>query len=531
MSVTARACLDGSRLNRGALLGGILVLLLTVFAVAPLTYPGFFQVHSGFLPAFRVQHLSDAPKWDWAADPVRGEGQFPYLLTWPFFRLSGSGIVAVKWGYGLAFLLAALATYAWTRPWLGTQGAVLASVVYTYLPWHLSAVYVRGAFAEAWLWALWPLIWWALGRQAAARRIGATAVLLLAVEAAGSAQQGLALLMVLVLFFYLLVFPSRPRRLLWGVLAAAVLVAALTYVVRGAPPAPHEFTRGLLYPYQLLMANGEFQLGLAGVGLSIAALALWKTKGSGGADGAEGIPPVFAAPDLSARLFHRALLFWAVVLLVVVLLTLRPSAVFWRVTGLQALLTHPWQLLAVAGLPLAFLAGSVARLDGRLGAMPVWAGLVALVLLTGYPLLSPRFTQLDPGSEPVAMLQPADASAPSIVLLDYEVVPPSGITPTLTLTLTWQAVEPVSEDYTVFVHLLSPSDVRVAQIDVRPCAGECPTNTWRPGEILTERHSLSMPPDAPLGPYHLAVGLYRLETGERVAVVGRQGGTVLLDVP
>jgi len=30
----------------------ILLVLLTVVAVAPLTYPGFFEAHSGFLPAF-----------------------------------------------------------------------------------------------------------------------------------------------------------------------------------------------------------------------------------------------------------------------------------------------------------------------------------------------------------------------------------------------------------------------------------------------------------------------------------------------
>jgi hypothetical protein len=74
----------------------LLVVLLTVFAIAPLTYPGFFEAHSGFLPVFNATHLSDAPNWGRVAEPVRGEGKLPYLLAWPFFKLSGSGVVAIK---------------------------------------------------------------------------------------------------------------------------------------------------------------------------------------------------------------------------------------------------------------------------------------------------------------------------------------------------------------------------------------------------------------------------------------------------
>ena len=76
---------------------------------------------------------------------VRGEGSLPYVVVWPVYRLTGSGVVAVKWGYGLAFLLGALGIYAWSRRWLGAKGGVLSATVYTYLPWHLSTIYMRGA--------------------------------------------------------------------------------------------------------------------------------------------------------------------------------------------------------------------------------------------------------------------------------------------------------------------------------------------------------------------------------------------------
>jgi hypothetical protein len=101
----------------------------------------------------------------------------------------------------------------------------------------------------------------------------------------------------------------------------------------------------------------------------------------------------------------------------------------------------------------------------------------------------------------------------------------------LTLTMTWQTVQPLAEDYTVFVHALAEGDTRAAQRDTWPCDGECPTTGWEPGEIIVDRHQFDLLSDAPPGPYRLAVGFYLLETGERLAVAGREDGTVVIDVP
>jgi hypothetical protein len=89
----------------------------------------------------------------------------------------------------------------------------------------------------------------------------------------------------------------------------------------------------------------------------------------------------------------------------------------------------------------------------------------------------------------------------------------------------------VAGDYTVFIHLLAASDTRAAQLDTRPCAGECPTDTWQPGDIIVDRYQVTLPPEAPPGPYRLALGLYLLDSGERASVLGRDDQTVYLDVP
>ncbi len=504
-----------ARLRPGS--NGILAVLLAVFAFAPLTYPGFFQAHSGFLPVFNVSHPADMPTWGRVPDQVRGEGRLPYLLAWPLWQLSDSGIVAIKGGYGLAFVLGAVGVYAWTRRRLGGRGGTLAAAVYTYLPWHLGTVYERGAYAEAWLWAWWPFILWAMDHLAERRLAAAAAIGLPALVATFWTQPGLAALFLLLLAAYGVAMTAGRRR--WGVQIVGALMVSLPvlwFTAHSAPAARVPFADHFLYPFQLLSAAwGEglsFQVGMAAVGLSVISLALWAARGGGS------LP------------LGRPLGFWPAALLVLFLLTLRPSAFFWRVTGLDRLLTYPWQLLTLTGPGLAFLAGSAIRLDRRLAELPAWAGVAALVVLSSYPYLAPRFTRVDPGPEPVALFRPVETDAPQIMLLQAEITPPTEITPTLTLTLTWQAVEPVIGDYTVFVHLLAGGDQKIDQRDARPCGGDCPTNRWRPGEIIADRYQLSLQPDAPPGPYRLAVGLYLLETGDRAAVVGRDDKAVHLDV-
>jgi hypothetical protein len=529
----------GQRLD----LAWILVILLSTFAVAPLAYPGFFEAQTGFLPVFNATHLSDAPAWGRLAEPVQGEGKLPYLIAWPFLQLTGSGIAAIKWGYALAFLTGALGIYTWTRPWLGSKGGVLAATVYTYLPWHLGTVYMRGAYAEAWLWAFWPPILWAIDRLNR-RQLGSTAVGLAIgltfLVATFWTQPGLAALALPVLVAYASLGSSqRPWPLLHLAEVLGLLLLVLWVLVRRLPEARASFAEQYLAPFQLLSAgthNGlSFQLGVAAMGLSIVAVALWMGRGNGERSSPSGIAATSERERPVYRLPRRTVWFWLVCLVLLVLLSLPLSAWLWQASGFEALLTYPWQVLVVTGLPLAFLSGLVIRLDDRLATLPAWAGLVALVILASSPYLSPSYTQADPGPEPIALLQPVEADAPQIVLLDYEVTPATEITPSLTVTLTWQAVEPVAGDYTVFVHLLTENDVKIAQVDRRPCEGECPTETWTPGQIIHDRYELALnrggETDMAPGPRRLAVGLYLPDTGDRASVIGQEDRTVVLDVP
>lgn len=525
------------RLLRRMDLGWILAILLATFAIAPLAYPGFFEAQTGFLPVFNVTHLSDAPSWGRLAEPFQGEGGLPYLLAWPFLRLTGNGVAAIKWAYALAFLAAALGIYAWTRPWLGTKGGVLAAVAYTYLPWHLSTVYVRGAYAEAWLWALWPPMLWAIDRinrpDPVSTVVGIATGLGFLVATLWT-QPGLAALAVPLLVTYgVLGHSRRPRPILHLAEGLGLALLALWLLARRLPEAQASFAEQFLAPFQLLSAGTSdgtsFQLGMAAAGLSLVSVALWMGRGGGDLSSPAG-PATDSGKEPTGRVFW----FWVASLLVLVVLTLPVSAWLWQASGFDSFLTYPWQMLALTGLPLAYLSGMVIRLEDRLATVAAWAGLVALVILASYPTLSPRFTQVDPGPEPIALLQPLEAGGPQIVLLDYEVTAVTEITPSLAVTLSWQAVEPVAGDYTVFIHLLAEDGAKITQVDRRPCDGECPTDGWAPGQIIQDRYELALSPAAEGGvvpaPARLAIGLYLLDSGERAEVIGQEDRTVMLDV-
>jgi len=111
-----------------------------------------------------------------------------------------------------------------------------------------------------------------------------------------------------------------------------------------------------------------------------------------------------------------------------------------------------------------------------------------------------------------------------VSLLDYEIhnvqVQRGGA---LQLSLTWQALNSIHEDYTVFVHILDDSDRIWGQADMQPVYGTYPTSRWQEGEVVVDPHVVWTDPEAPLGLYRIQVGLYLLRTMERLTLVDDSG--------
>ncbi len=93
---------------------------------------------------------------------------------------------------------------------------------------------------------------------------------------------------------------------------------------------------------------------------------------------------------------------------------------------------------------------------------------------------------------------------------------------TADLRLHFQSLRPTAVDYTVFAHIVDGSGHLVAQHDGQPSGGDFPTSDWRPGDTLVDSISLSLPGGL-AGDYQLLVGMYQLETGNRLPVTGQDG--------
>ena len=98
----------------------------------------------------------------------------------------------------------------------------------------------------------------------------------------------------------------------------------------------------------------------------------------------------------------------------------------------------------------------------------------------------------------------------------------------LPVMLAWRANGPAPVDYTVFLHLRTPTGKTVASGDATPSwFVPWPTSHWGrmdgDGPPIWDAHVIALPADLPAGRYDLVVGWYYWETGARLSTGGGGG--------
>jgi hypothetical protein len=101
----------------------------------------------------------------------------------------------------------------------------------------------------------------------------------------------------------------------------------------------------------------------------------------------------------------------------------------------------------------------------------------------------------------------------------------------LDLVLYLQAERPLDQNWTIFVHLVDGAGSLVAQHDSQPRDGRYPTSVWDQGEVVDDPHLLALPEDLPDGDYQVVVGLYSVESGERLPVLDGESNPIGDSVP
>jgi hypothetical protein len=126
---------------------------------------------------------------------------------------------------------------------------------------------------------------------------------------------------------------------------------------------------------------------------------------------------------------------------------------------------------------------------------------------------------------------------PNLTLLGYDLTDETGrplpspvsgqSVQALKLKLYWRSESILTIDYTTFVHVRNEAGEIAAQKDQPPLQGAYPTSLWEPGEIIADEIIIPLPPGLS-GVYTLAVGLYDLRTGVRLAVAAERDNSLSL---
>ena len=98
----------------------------------------------------------------------------------------------------------------------------------------------------------------------------------------------------------------------------------------------------------------------------------------------------------------------------------------------------------------------------------------------------------------------------------------------LHVQIVWRAQEPLSERYTIFVHLFDENGNLIAQQDNEPQEGTRPTVSWKRGEIILDQFDLLVRDDGDLPDAVLEVGAYETDkpAGQTLGWITR-GATAL----
>ena len=500
----------------------VLVVLCAVFAIAPLTYPGSFQTHTGMNAVYNLMDLHArlgtigwAPTFGRGFDLLRGDGVLPYALAESLHLVGLPFLTSIKVTYAFAFLLSGIGMFLLARRVFKSDAAgLLSALVYIYFPYHLALVYVRGAFGEAAVWASLPLALWALvvliQRSAPAWPDYMPAVLAFALLVL--AQPGLALALTLVALMASVILIGWKRALRGGYAAGAGALLGLLLLLPGAwqnqatgssiqfvPAFPDLFqfltaSWGAALPKGNYLEQFPYQIGIAALGLALLALAF------------------LSKTDTRMR---RLTFFAAGGSAVTLLLMLPPAAPLWNLTGATHLVEYPFELLVLIGAALALAAGSILVSDMRFAQTPMLAILAVIPILAVYAYLAPEYLDFAPTHPPLARFNDNE-----IALLDATVVRPPGTFrhgATVELDLQWQALREVNHDYTVFVHVVDANGKQWGGEDIKPQAGALPTIQWPVGRVISDTHTVQIDLAGPPEGYHLEVGLYTAFNGKRAA--------------
>lgn len=420
----------------------VLLLLFSLFAIAPLCQPGYFwgahdARHSVYFLFEFDRSIQDGiwyPRW--SPDFAFGYGYPFFNIYGPLafylgeaFHLLGLDFVsAVKAVFAFSVLLSGVTMFLFVRRFMGPRAGLLAGLVYIYIPYHIVDVYVRASLAESLALAFLPLNLWLFYETVAAPRLATVLGAGLSYAGLMLTHNGLALLFSPLLAIYL-IFLLLSRTLAGRERGSS---GELSEVVRGLVRSSLPPIIGLLLGLGL---SAIFWLPMAlefkyvrldqwmggyygyrdhfvylfqlfspfwGYGLSEPGLKDGFPFQLGAIPLVFGVLSLVALRRVERGELRRLLVFFQLTTVVIVFLMLPASIPLWEVLRLVTFAQFPWRLLTLAIVALSFLAGSILVGADSQGVSPlVVVALAVLVILGSYPYLMPQI--VEPAEGPVSL--------------------------------------------------------------------------------------------------------------------------------
>ncbi|MBU0494589.1 MAG: glycosyltransferase family 39 protein [Chloroflexi bacterium] len=222
---------------------------------------------------------------------------------------------------------------------------------------------------------------------------------------------------------------------------------------------------------------------------------------------------------------------WLVILAWVALTV---AAVAYYISGTPSAYFGRNLFVAIPALSLLLFLGLQAFFPRRLKSAGAWATLLALVSLAIICLVF----YIAPAYAPPPVLAASDMPtishplyvryADCAVLRGYD-LDQTEIQPgeTLRITLHWQVLRPIEQNYSVFVQVFGQKQQGIGQRDTYPGLGNLPTSQWQPGTVIVDTIPVPISPQAQ-GPVlaRIDVGLYVLETLDRLPTFDEAGNSI-----
>ena len=155
----------------------VLLIAVSLPAIYQIITPGYFPIHDDTQVA-RVNQMYKALSAGqfpvrWVPDLGYGYGYpifnfynpLPYYFGSLFMFFGLDALLAAKMMFIFPIILSGLTMYLFSKLLLPRWGAALAAVLYLYAPYHGVQIYVRGAVAEYWAYAVLPLVFYAIWKR------------------------------------------------------------------------------------------------------------------------------------------------------------------------------------------------------------------------------------------------------------------------------------------------------------------------------------------------------------------------------